>query len=229
MTNGASTISLRELAPRRLPWSLSVISALSRSRNSENYSRKPFHMMNDQQTVRKLYKKLLTFYPRGFQEQLGESMEQSFNDLYNERKRHKDRGLFSSVLWIFVETAVGIFKERLLLLIEGEIMQTPRTNLRLASLISLLLVLPFMIMEVVNRRNFNEGFPIPLFTIMWLLPVLFILTGMPILRTVQAGNSILANPVILLIRVVFLILIIWFWSALLIDQMPCFLGVPNCD
>jgi len=185
--------------------------------------------MNDQQTVRKLYKKLLTFYPRGFQEQHGESMEQSFNDLYNERKRHKDRGLFSSVLWIFVETAVGIFKERLLLLIEGEIMQTPRTNLRLASLISLLLVLPFMIMEVVNRRNFNEGFLIPLFTIMWLLPVLFILTGMPIIRTVQAGNSILANPVILLIRVVFLILIIWFWSALLIDQMPCFLGVPNCD
>ena len=108
-------------------------------------------------------------------------------------------------------------------------MQTILTNIRLPAIFSFLLVLPFMILEVVNRRNFNEGFPIPLFIIMWLLPVLFILTGMPILRNVRAGNSILANPFILLIRVVFLILIVWFWGTLLIDQMPCFLGVPNCD
>ena len=112
---------------------------------------------------------------------------------------------------------------------EGEIMQTILTNLRLPAIFSFLLVLPFVIMEVVNRRNFNEGFPFPLFVIMWLLPVLFVFTGMPILRNVRAGNSILANPVIVLIRVVFLILIVWFWGALLIDQMPCFLGVPNCD
>ena len=108
-------------------------------------------------------------------------------------------------------------------------MQTILTNLRLPAIFSFLLVLPFMIMEVVNRRNFNEGFPIPVFVIMWLLPVLFVLTGMPILQNVRAGNSVLANPVIVLIRVVFLILIVWFWGTLLIDQMPCFLGVPNCD
>jgi hypothetical protein len=23
--------------------------------------------------------------------------------------------------------------------------------------------------------------------------------------------------------------IAWFWIAILTDQMPCFLGVPNCD
>ena len=108
-------------------------------------------------------------------------------------------------------------------------MQTILTNLRLPAIFSFLLVLPFMLMELVNSRNFNEGFPILLFIIMWLLPVLFILTGIPILRNVRARNSILANPVIVLIRVVFLILIVWFWGTLLIDQMPCFLGVPNCD
>ena len=108
-------------------------------------------------------------------------------------------------------------------------MQTILINLRLPAIVSFLLVLPFMIMEVINRRNFTEGFPIPLFVIMWLLQVLFILTGMPIVRNTRAGNSLLANPVILLIRVVFLIFLAWFWAALLFDQMPCFLGVPNCD
>jgi hypothetical protein len=96
-------------------------------------------------------------------------------------------------------------------------------------MISFLLIVPFMIMEAVNRRNFNEGFPFPLFIIMWFLPVLFIFTGTPIVRNVRAGSSILANPVILLFRVVFMILLAWFWAVLLIDQLPCFLGVPNCD
>jgi len=26
-----------------------------------------------------------------------------------------------------------------------------------------------------------------------------------------------------------LILIAWLWAGALVDQMPCFLGVPNCD
>lgn len=108
-------------------------------------------------------------------------------------------------------------------------MQTLFTNLRLPALISFLLVIPFMIMEVVNRRNLSEGFPIPLFVIMWLLPVLFILTVTPLLRNVRAGNSLLANPILLLVRVVFLSFLVWMWFGILLDQMPCFLGVPNCD
>ncbi|HYN81900.1 MAG TPA: hypothetical protein VES88_10395 [Gemmatimonadaceae bacterium] len=52
---------------------------------------------------------------------------------------------------------------------------------------------------------------------------------MPILRSLATGNRALANPVSLLPRVVFLILIAWVWVTLVVDQMPCFLGVPNCD
>ena len=102
-------------------------------------------------------------------------------------------------------------------------------TLRSPALISLLLIIPFMVMEVVNRREFNEGFPFPLFIILWLLPVLFIRTGMPILRNVRAGNSLMARPIGLLFSVVFLILITMMWGGIVIDQMPCFLGVPNCD
>lgn len=155
-------------------------------------------------------------------------MEQTFNDLCREKEQSKSI-LFSFVLWTFIETAIGIFREYRLLIREGDHMQTLFTNLRLPALISFLLVIPFMIMEVVNRRNLSEGFPIPLFVIMWLLPVLFILTVTPLLRNVRAGNSLLANPILLLVRVVFLSFLVWMWFGILLDQMPCFLGVPNCD
>jgi hypothetical protein len=39
----------------------------------------------EKNTVRALYKKLLTLYPPVFRERLGEAMEQSFKDLYNEK------------------------------------------------------------------------------------------------------------------------------------------------
>jgi len=102
-------------------------------------------------------------------------------------------------------------------------------TLRSPSLISLLLVIPLMIMEIVNRRGFDEGFPIPLFAMMWILPVLFILTRMPILRNLRAGDTLITQPINLLIRVVVLVLVAILWTGLLLDQMPCFLGVPNCD
>jgi hypothetical protein len=64
-------------------------------------------MVDEQNRVRTLYRKLLTLYPQPFKEQLGESMEQTFQDLWNE-KRQKKKELFGFVLWTFVETAMGI-------------------------------------------------------------------------------------------------------------------------
>ena len=40
-------------------------------------------------------------------------MEQTFADLYTAR-RQSTRGLFGFVLWIFLETAAGIVRERVL-------------------------------------------------------------------------------------------------------------------
>ncbi|MBP1702254.1 MAG: hypothetical protein H6Q38_1361 [Chloroflexi bacterium] len=102
-------------------------------------------------------------------------------------------------------------------------------NLRSPALIGAILVIPFMILELVNRRKFDEGFPFLLFGILWLMPVAFLLILMPLVRDLRAGNRILVNPINQLLRVVVLILIVWLWAGALIDQMPCFLGVPNCD
>ena len=65
--------------------------------------------------LRKFYKKLLRLYPRGFRDQLGESMEQTFNDLCRERREAGDE-LFGFVLWTFADTLAGIIKENIIMM-----------------------------------------------------------------------------------------------------------------
>jgi hypothetical protein len=151
-------------------------------------------MMYNARTVHALYRKLLTFYPREFKDQLGESMEQTFRDLWNE-KRKDQSGLFGFVLRTFIETAIGILREYLLLISPGEIMQTISKTLGSSVLISFLLILPFMIMEVVNRRDFNEDFPFMLFFVLWLNLFAISLILLPIVRGRRTGNHDVANPV----------------------------------
>jgi len=102
--------------------------------------------MNEPQSVRRLYKKLLALYPGGFHERLGESMEQTFNDLCNERKQQAEYKWSGFVLWIFVETAVGIIREHMLLLTEGAMMNNTTAIPRSTALISsILLAVAFIV------------------------------------------------------------------------------------
>ena len=68
-------------------------------------------MKDRQKTMRMFYKKMIRLYPYEFREQLGESMEQTFRDLCDEYQHRSGQGWIGFVLWIFVETAVGILKE----------------------------------------------------------------------------------------------------------------------
>jgi len=111
----------------------------------------------------------------------------------------------------------------------SRIMSNVFTILRLPMIISSILVLPLMILELVNRRRYHEGFPIVLFGILWLLPVAFILILMPIARNIQGGSRIRVNSISLLLKIALLIVIVWLWVGIILDQMPCFIGVPNCD
>ena len=92
-------------------------------------------------------------------------------------------------------------------------------------------MLPFAILEALNNTitRQNAFGLILLFGVLWLLPMAFILILMPVVRTVRAGQSVMANPIALLFKVALLVFIAWFWGSLFIDQLPCFLGVPNCD
>jgi predicted membrane protein len=98
--------------------------------------------------VRTFYRKLLTLYPQRFKERLGESMEQTFNDLYEERQTKPGR--FRFVLWTFIDTTVGIFREHMLLITEGATMKNLRANPRSAALISsILLALAFIVAPLI--------------------------------------------------------------------------------
>lgn len=186
-------------------------------------------MAYDQNTIRILYQKLLTLYPQTFRERLGESMEQTFSDLYTERKQQTNGRSFGFVLWVFIETAIGILQEHMLLLKEMNPMKNTIPGLGLPAIISFLIVLPFMILEWATRsdapRSNASGI---LFVIMWFLPMLSILIMMPIVRSVRAGTSIAAKPINLVLRVVFSAWLVWIWVALVMDQMPCFLGATGC-
>lgn len=262
-----------------------------------------------------LYKKLIGLYPKGFKEQFSESMQQTFKDLYKE-KQNTNQPLFNFITWTFIETSIGIFREHLL---QGDIMQTSKRFIS-SALISFLIILPFAVMEIVNRRQFNEEFPFVLFSFLWfnlftviliLLPILlnkwikqdntnsnlekkqtsltnpksyliisavFILfmvipallsyiglipseintesilvfgiqvpsiffafafylipiisgyiASMPIIRTLQSGGSLFAHPIHLIIVVVISFFFTLGVISLIIDQWPCFIGVPVCD
>jgi hypothetical protein len=98
--------------------------------------------------ARTLYRKLLILYPQRFKEQLGESMEQTFNDLYKERQIKP--GWLSFVLWMFMETAVGIVREHVLSITEGATMKNMIANPRFAVLISsILLAVTFIVAPLI--------------------------------------------------------------------------------
>ncbi len=99
-------------------------------------------------TVHALYKRLLFLYPAGFREQVGESMEQTFNDLYMERQT--EGRTFGFILWIFAETATGIVREHVLLIMKGDVMKNIFANPRSAALLgSLLLVVAFLVAPLI--------------------------------------------------------------------------------
>jgi hypothetical protein len=86
-----------------------------------------------------------------------------------------------------------------------------------------------MALEVVNKTGFSKNFPIPLFVFLWLLALSVVLLLRPLGYGLRAGNGTMANRLRLLARVALAILIAGLWVAVVLDQMPCFLGVPNCD
>lgn len=152
--------------------------------------------MQSKNIILVLYKKLIGLYPQGFKEQFNESMQQTFNDLYKENQ-NTNQSLFNFVTWTFLETTIGIIREHLL---HGGIMQSTLKSFGLSALISFLINLPFLIMEIINRRQFNEEFPFFLFFALWLNVFAVVLLVMPILRTKkqeltnQNTNTLLTNP-----------------------------------
>lgn len=204
-------------------------------------------MAYDHKTVR-LYKKLLSLYPRAFRDQMGESMEQTFNDLCNARKQETARGLFGFVLWMFIETSAGIVRENLTEIKRGRTMENIISNNKSSAIISFLLAMPLAVLLLISIYDIEplsgfyktftteaDGYRISTFGriieigALLLLPLGFIVSLVPIVRNARAGDGLTANPVNLLIAAALFIFIATLVISFVIDQYPCWIGVTNCD
>jgi hypothetical protein len=161
------------------------------------------------------------------------------------RRMRKDRGEWGAAMlaelaqlqhpltrWRFTLgcTRVALFPPRKGI---GQTMENHQGNLvntlRTAAVISSVLVVPLLLLELRFGSQSYSSFPYALFAILWLLPVASVIMIAPFVRSVRAGQSILANPTTLVVRIAFLALFAVLWMLLVRDQLPCFLGVPNCD
>jgi hypothetical protein len=205
-------------------------------------------MTYDQNRVRVLYKRLLSFYPRGFRDRLGESMEQTFNELYAERQTKQ--GLVSFIVWIFVETGMGILREHVLLLAEGGMMKTLVSKPARAAIASFILALPLGLTYVALMFNIeplarvlNNLFTVDgeqggmqinmlgrivIFGGLLLLPVAFALNLQPMLKRQGPERKIRLYPLNLIIGTSLLILILFTWGGLLLEEIYCLQGI-RCD
>jgi hypothetical protein len=77
-------------------------------------------------------------------------MEQTFNDLCNERKEQAEYRWSGFVLWVFVETALGIIREHVLLITEGATVKNILAIPRSVPLISsILLAVAFIVAPLI--------------------------------------------------------------------------------
>ncbi len=96
-------------------------------------------------------------------------------------------------------------------------------------LISATLVAPFVVLQLVNRRAFHEDFPFVLFTFMSLHSLFIALLLTPALRRLRSERTPRALKLSHWAGLVLSALLIYAYANVVIDQLPCFLGVPNCD
>lgn len=123
------------------------------------------------------------------------------------------------------------------------------TNPRLVLMISVVLILSIVIFSLLNSPDkvpteslLNGSNPEQLYVfgvrvpnqfialVLFSLPIAAgIIAGRPIVRTLRSGGSLFAHPIHLIIVVVISFLFAAGLVSLIVDQWPCFVGVPNCD
>ena len=96
-------------------------------------------------------------------------------------------------------------------------------------LISSTLVVPFFVLEWVNRRTLHEDFPFALFAFMSLPSLFMVLLLTPALRRLRAEKSLRGLTLIHWAGLLLCAVLALAYAEVVIDQLPCFLGVPNCD
>src|SRR5688572_33482604 len=105
-------------------------------------------------------------------------------------------------------------------------MKTHATDVRSAAVFSLFLVLPLLFLELFLNRSTNWGTgSLVLYGTLYVLAAGFVLALTVVVRNVRTKDNM---PGLIAGALAFVVLA-FVWGTLVVDQMPCFLGVPNCD
>jgi len=96
-------------------------------------------------------------------------------------------------------------------------------------MISVILVAPFIVLQWINRRTFREDFTFVLLTFMSLHALIIVLLLTPALRRLRATKSLRALKLGHWAGLMLGAVLGYAYVDVVIDQLPCFLGVPNCD
>jgi hypothetical protein len=100
------------------------------------------------QQYRRWYAKLLRLHSKPYHDRFGEGMEQTFNDLLQERASGGG-SILSCVFWLFIETSIGIIKENRKLLM-------PNKNIiRLAIVTVCILMIPLIAMQFTDEVTWS--------------------------------------------------------------------------
>lgn len=127
----------------------------------------------------------------------------------------------------------------------GNAMTKTLTNPRSAEIIVLVLALPFLAISALQILNieppfaqaFNQPDPdkpnfyntvIPLGAFL-LAIVASLIARTSIVQNLQMRGGLLTHPIRLILVLMMLFILAWSWGSFVIDQWPCFVGVPNCD
>jgi hypothetical protein len=123
------------------------------------------------------------------------------------------------------------------------------SNHKSAALIGFLLAMPLAILLLIEISGIEplHGFLVTLTTeagnnprlntfgkvltlgVLLLLPLGFVISLVPVVRNVRTSNGFTANPINLLIAAALFIFIATLVTGFVVDQYPCWIGVPNCD
>jgi hypothetical protein len=110
----------------------------------------------------------------------------------------------------------------------------PRTigsTLAMASAVGAALLAPLLFLDV--QHNGLEGRRaldmLALFGVLFALSVAVVAATATVVRATRSREPLLRKPAPVVVSVVVLAVAVIMWTAIVSDQLPCFLGTPNCD
>lgn len=103
-----------------------------------------------------------------------------------------------------------------------------KQDLKAAAIVGVVLVVPLAFLQASNTDGASALDASVLFGLLWLLGALFVMLLTTVGRNMRRIRS-RSSSLYFFAALVSLMMVGVAWAGIVFDQMPCFMGVPNCD